>query len=390
MHPNDSQLMAYRDGELKPEAARGVEAHLGGCAACRGRLSLLMGRGQRVADRLQQLGSIPVSRPFPISAARARLQDRFHRKESLPMFQKIFSRSTRPAWAVMVVAAALVAAFLFPPVRALANNFLGLFRVQKVAVLSLDPQQLEASSLSRVGQSLFNLLSEQAETREIGTSQENVSLEEASRLSGMTLRVLDDPAMGQPVFVVHAGLEAKLTLDLPHIRAILDEAQIDAALPDALDRAEIRAEMPIAVSSLYGRCAYPAVPEDPDQQNLSAAEAKKPCVVLMQVASPSVQAPAGIDMAALGQTFLQFVGMSAEDAAAFSQNVDWTTTLVIPVPTSAASEPFFVDGVEGVLLREYPSGVSDFTLIWVKDGMVYALTGFGDRQTIAAWVELLK
>ena len=62
-----------------------------------------------------------------------------------------------------------------------------------------------------------------------------------------------------------------------------------------------------------------------------------------------------MDVAQLAQLGLEFTGMSAEEAAAFTSSIDWTSTLVIPIPRNAATyTDVSVDGVTGKLIeREY-------------------------------------
>jgi hypothetical protein len=75
--------------------------------------------------------------------------------------------------------------------------------------------------------------------------------------------------------------------------------------------------------------------------------------------------------------------MTAEEAAQFSQTVDWTTTLVIPIPRYATEyQEVQVDGVEGTLIMQSQrSELPNYLLIWINDGVVYALTGPGDAQS---------
>jgi len=72
--------------------------------------------------------------------------------------------------------------------------------------------------------------------------------------------------------------------------------------------------------------------------------------------------------------------MSAEDAAHFAQSVDWTTTLVIPIPrygTTYREVP--VDGATGTLiLQDLKDHPKQYLLVWAKDGILYSLTGPGD------------
>jgi hypothetical protein len=106
----------------------------------------------------------------------------------------------------------------------------------------------------------------------------------------------------------------------------------------------------------------------------------KDCIVLMQLASPTIEAPNELPIADLGAAFLQIMGMSPEEAANFSASLDWSSTLVIPVPRNEADyREVSVDGVTGTLIQE-ASGRhgGGFVLMWVKDGILYGFTGSGD------------
>jgi len=88
-----------------------------------------------------------------------------------------------------------------------------------------------------------------------------------------------------------------------------------------------------------------------------------------------------VDVAQLAQIGLEFSGMSAEQAAAFTQTVDWTSTLVIPVPRNAATyEQVSVDGVTGTLIQRPADDAPQFVLVWVKDGVVYSIGGLGTNS----------
>jgi hypothetical protein len=88
-----------------------------------------------------------------------------------------------------------------------------------------------------------------------------------------------------------------------------------------------------------------------------------------------------LDVAQLGQAMLEFTGLTPEQARKFSEKIDWTTTLVVPVPAADWLNYFdvTVDGAPGTLIRDqsdsrYPGR---YILVWVKDGMLYSLTGQG-------------
>jgi hypothetical protein len=115
----------------------------------------------------------------------------------------------------------------------------------------------------------------------------------------------------------------------------------------------------------------------------SDQQADATCVSLLELPSPIVSAPQEIDPAQIAQIALQFLGMNANDAANFTQTVDWTSTLVLPVVRGESKyEQVHVNGNEGALLRSANQRQSDhFSLMWVDNGIVFALNGTGDDTT---------
>ena len=102
---------------------------------------------------------------------------------------------------------------------------------------------------------------------------------------------------------------------------------------------------------------------------------------LNELPSPSASAPKDVDPAAIAQVALQFAGLSATEAANFTQTVDWTSTFVLPVLHGQATyEKVNVGGNDAVLLRPRLSG-SRFNLLWVDNGILYSLIGTGDDTT---------
>ena len=86
------------------------------------------------------------------------------------------------------------------------------------------------------------------------------------------------------------------------------------------------------------------------------------------------------------------LGMSAEDAASFSAAVDWSSTLVIPIPNDASYQAVAIDDVTGSLIIQSSENTSNprYLLIWVKDGILYALSGRGDPQMAIEMANSMK
>jgi hypothetical protein len=106
--------------------------------------------------------------------------------------------------------------------------------------------------------------------------------------------------------------------------------------------------------------------------------------MLVQIPSPTVTTPPDLDVAQLAQIGLQFTGMSAEEAQTFSQTVDWTSTLIVPIPRNGAVYTQVpVDGVTGYLIQRPADDAPQYAVIWVKDGILYAIGGLGSNSSAA-------
>jgi len=75
--------------------------------------------------------------------------------------------------------------------------------------------------------------------------------------------------------------------------------------------------------------------------------------------------------------------MTAREAARFSKNIDWTTTLVVPIPSDQTKyEDVAVDGVMGTFIQARNQKQSpEYALMWLKDDVVYALIGSGNKSS---------
>ncbi len=303
------------------------------------------------------------------------------------MFQKLFAPRVRLVWAVLAIVAILAVSLSLPPVRAIANSFLGLFRVQQVSVISFDPLNLPDNfNVNQPG--ITQLFADNLTVEELGKAQDAATPAEASSLAGISVR-LPTGLTGAPQLSVQPGAKLSFKVDLPRIQGLLSDAGFkDIQLPKALDGATVKAELPMIVTAIYGdyQQTGPGTGNDPD----TGGNWCSGCTVLVQLASPTIETPEGVDLAAIGKAYLRLTGMTAAEADSFSQTVDWSTTLVIPVPNFTNQGTVPVDGVNGVLIQQNPDYSTQYMLIWAKDGIVYALTGYGDRQAALDIANSLK
>ena len=391
MHLTDGEIRAFLDHELGALEKEQAELHLAECQQCRTQAETMSTRVLQTSAHLAVLAPQPGETQIPANLARARFETRVRNMEEKTVFKKIFARQYRLAWIAVAIVAILAVALAFQPVRAIANSFLGLFRVKQFTIVQVDPGQLP-DQLGSSSQFEY-MLSEDVQVEDLGEPQQVADVAEASTLTCIPVR-LPTSIEGDLRLEVQPGGQAAFKVDLARVRAVLAElGQEDLQLPDNLDGATITLDLSTSVVASYGECqhdpeAAQAAGTDPDAPTQPLSE----CTSLVQMVSPTITAPPGLDLAKLGEAFLQVMCMSPEEAAKFSQTVDWTTTLVVPIPLNGTNySEVQVDGVQGWYIKHsFEDQPDQFLLIWIKDDIVYGLTGPGNKSTALAIAESLK
>jgi len=293
------------------------------------------------------------------------------------MFKRIFA-STTFRFAVIGLLLLVLVVFI-PSTRAMADQLLALFRVQQVTVIPVDftgMQQLTGNST--LGRQISTLISDSTTvTEKAGDPVTAADAADASQKAGFSVRL---PSSASParISVMNAS-SFTFTIDRTKAQALLEEAgRKDLQLPAAIDGAVIDVHIPATVSSAFGSCPEPSADGKGSDSRGSMGRQYPDCVIFSQLPSPTVAAPAGVDVAQLAQIGLEFSGMTSDQAAEFTQTVDWSSTLVIPIPRNAATyQQVSVDGVTGTLIQRPADDAPEYLLVWVKGGMVYAIGGLG-------------
>lgn len=368
MHFSEEKLRAYIDGEISREQAETMDWHLRNCQICSARLELTQKNAAFVHAKLVRVFPEDESK----FSSRFSMKDLLNRKEGAKM-QRWYQR---PVWIGVMAIVLLAIAMLFTPVRALASNFLNLFRVEQVRVVSFDPAMLGnfKQSLSDQQEQISQYLDQNMVVVRNGQFKQVENANQASRLVGFFPRL---PA-GSTVMSIGVIPEQthQLTVDTDLWNAVLASLGSDRfAIDPSLDGQIVKVSFKAAVTTAIGQCEK--VREDGDDQ---AATILDDCIVLVEMPGPTVEVPEGLDIMALTEALLELTGMSAEEARTFSQNVDWATTLILPVPNGdgVTTRDIVVDSVTGTLIED--SASDEFLLIWNRDGLLYSMAGSGDPQ----------
>lgn len=374
-HLNVGQLRAALDGELDSAGL----THLESCSYCQVRQKALQTHSKLVADQLAFLSSETKVPGLSSSSAWLRFKEYQLVKKETNMFRKLFASSIVRYGVPALLILALV--FAFPATRAFASEILNLFRVQQVTIIPVDftgMEQLNGVDGPDISQLISNSITM---TQKPGDPTQAGDVNEASKLANFDVRSPQDKTPSS--IYVTDGTAFTFVVDRAKAQALLEEAgRSDLVLPDTLDGAKISVNIPSNVSIAFGNCPPPSSDGDGFSTGPGSPGRRYPdCVILAEIPSPSVSAPASVDVAQLAQLGLEFSGMSPEQAAAFTDTVDWTSTLVVPIPKNAATyEQVAVDGVTGTLIQRPADDAPQFALLWVKDGIIYAIGGLGSNS----------
>jgi len=273
----------------------------------------------------------------------------------------LVNRRWRPALVGLALIAVLALAFSLEPVRVAAGDFLSIFRVRQFAVIPMGPEQMERMEEinALLEQSFFlsePIMLARPEPRTVP------SVEEASQAVGFAVRTpqyLPERFASVPRILVTDQVVGQFKVDLELARSLLELVELDPALlPDSLNERPLELVIP---AMAWQSWRY---------ENRTGLD-------FAQGPSPTVDFPDDVDPAALATAALRLLGMDDREAQRLSQTIDWTTTLVLPIPTDIVSfREVSIDGTTGLLISEkYDDWGSHSALMWQKGGIIYFLEG---------------
>jgi hypothetical protein len=261
----------------------------------------------------------------------------------------------------------VVIALTVPPVRTLAGELLGIFRVQEITFRPVDvdglPDQDALRALAPEIERMFG------DTLAVMTESEPEELTEAAARdrASFPIRLPDTPEAARHEWM--APLHIAMDIDVPRLQALFAELGYrDIDLPQDLDGKTVAADFSGMLTTYYGDCEEGSTGPN--------------CMTFMQMTSPTASVPDGLDIEKLGRVYLELLGTPADEAARLSRQIDWTTTLVVPFPhhVNLRHETMSVEGIEVTLLHS-DSGyrpTAEYLLTWVKDDIIYDVAGKGD------------
>jgi hypothetical protein len=273
-------------------------------------------------------------------------------------------------WPVAKIAASAVliagvgGLFSVPTVRAYAQSFLSLFRVVNFVAVPVDRGRMDA--LKQLD--LPRLIGDSVEVmQDGGPPVPMVSLEQASAAAGFAVRVPSWlPPDGRIVEMAVRGAHVvRITADGARLQQLMDALGIrDVRVPDGFDGQTATIRVPPVVMVRFehgGRHTR-----------------------LFQTQSPEVALPAGVDPAALGEIGLRILGVARDDARQFARAIDWSTTVLVPVPpTARLLRQVNIGGHSGIAFEHQPPEEAVTTsVLWARDGRVFGLVSVQERSQV--------
>jgi len=384
-HLTEGQMRAYIDGDVAESglSLQKVSEHLAACPACRTQLGQIKTRAAFVADRFAALSAPLDDKDYAarLSGRRAlaNLKEKIAQKETSIM-TKLFSKTLRPVWIGLLILIAAGGMLSFPAGRAWAGEFLGLFRVQQVRIVPVDFSGLaQYNNDETIEKDFTDFMSKSITVRKELTKPRLVAnAEEATQLAGFPVR-LPSQALDASHIFIQSGSAYDILVDRGRAQSLLDElGRSDLILPESLDGSTISVDIPDGVVAAFGECPEVVTDEDEKKANEENIIKYPECTVLFEIPSPTINTPPDMNIAELAKIGLEFSGMKPEEAQALTDSVDWTTSMIVPIPKQNATvEQVTVDGVEGTIIKRESGYAPRYSLVWIKDGITYSINGYG-------------
>jgi len=359
--PQTGTLRAFLDDELPRTGRAQMILHLQECGGCRQRLRDLEERREVARQRLAAADGPSPDVGQALAHTRERIALEGPRNVWTGRWQVLSTQ--RIGWRRVLMAGAalvfVVGFWSFAPTRALAKEFLSIFRVRQVVAVRVDPDAIDQEQLRDLAE-MLDLDTGPVPVVDdppVNVADINVARAQAGFEVKMP-RYL--PGDAQVTYSVKGYTEIRMPFTRRALEMLLRAAGMDpASLPSDLGDGEVVGSFPAAV------------------------EIKKGDIQVIQMLEPQIEYPEGIEATLFGEAALRLLGLPPDEANRIANTIDWGTTLLLPIPTNIAQfTQVSVAGGEGISLRPIAQDWADEehqgsypTLVWQRDQTMYAVSG---------------
>ena len=379
MCPEEGLLEAFLDGELDTRMTARVAGHLAECASCRRQLQNLEGLASNTTAALAaylretEAASCPVQIPysgFPTFIY-----------QPLTKTRRIIDMIRQHKWfsGVAVAVLALAVFLSWAPGRSLATQFLSLFRMEKIQVVKITPEDM--AQLEK----LFNDQGGEAEIKNFGRVEVQqpagprveVNPAQVAALSGLQLELPTTLAGRERVAIsVEQQPTVTFTPDVEKLNSYVQKHG-GVPLPAELAGKSFTLNTPPLVRADYGRPA--------EGFTLYAAR------------DLTIDAPQNVDLAVLRQALLNLPFLPDSFRRQLASIDDWRRTL--PIPESQSGEMIAreirINGNQGVYFTRttethHPDGKIQESVIlaWRQGNSWRAINGLPLEEALRVAAEI--
>lgn len=309
---------------------------------------------------------------------------------------KAATLTQKPVWLALLAIAIVAASLSIPAVRTVALKSLQSLRVQKVQAVDVNFSPfVDANANPTLHQMVTQMISDKVQVQVNEEDRPAPDAATARQMAGFNVLLLA-ARKDAPKLIVGGAHTVDMTVDRSRLRAIATEAgHPELVLPQSLDGANVRVQIPRSVHAQYGTCPGPATASSAVASNITGPTPTttqySDCVRLRQGPEPLVNTPASLDVGGLAEIGLETAGMTPNQASDFLRTIDWKATLTLSAPRFLRSyEVVQVNGARGTLLSMAGRRGPGYALVWTRNGIVYSLTGFGDSSQAVPLADSLK
>ncbi|MBY0086578.1 anti-sigma factor [Brevibacillus brevis] len=367
-------IQAFLDGECSSKESKQFLLHLEYCETCRTRLDELSALDSWTGEKMEHAFSETSNVKVNTEAAWQRFSQTIEKPTNTNAQdrQATTNRATiRRSWNQMnkqtkrwvtgaSAAAVLAVSLSFPQVQAAANDFLSIFRMDKVEFVKVtqeDMQELEQwIANGNVGEMELNGIGkiwiDENDQEKLEQRNQYYNSKEAAVKAGVKL-----PALPKDVTVdsvdVNSPYTMHMEIDADRANKLLGQLQVEARFDEKLSGKRFSLKIP-------------------QMQNVRMAAGKESYGYSVMDA-PELSAPEGVDLAQLRETILALPFIPDQVKKQMISIEDWQHTLPVPYMADGESKmkEVKVNGQNGMLI----TGKYNSHLMWQQDGQIHMLEG---------------
>ncbi|UKK99729.1 anti-sigma factor family protein [Brevibacillus brevis] len=367
-------IQAFLDGECSSKESKQFLLHLEYCETCRTRFDELSAldswTGEKMEHAFSERNNVKVNTEAAwqrFSQSIEKTTDTYVRERQMTTNRATIRRSWNQMnkqtkrWVTGASAAAVLAVSLsFPQVQAAANDFLSIFRMDKVEFVKVtkeDMQELEQwiangnwgeTELPGIGK----IWMDKNDQEKLEQRSYYYNNKESAEKAGVKL-----PQLPQDVTVDSVEIQSPFTMhmeiDADRANKLLAQLQVEARFDEKLSGKRFSLKIPQMqqVRMLVGK------------ENIGYSV----------VDAPELSAPEGVDLAQLRETILALPFIPDQVKKQMISIEDWQHTLPVPYMADGESKmkEVKVNGQNGMLI----TGKYNSHLMWQQDGQIHMLEG---------------